>query len=113
MTSSERKIFEAISKVTPHPMYYLPLVWTGSVVSRARAEGRVRDDFAMKTIIDELNDIMRKLGDLLSYDWISVPLVYTQVGLRGLGGVGEGGREGLVRERGLREKGGGLRERER
>ncbi|ROT63694.1 putative Bestrophin-2 [Penaeus vannamei] len=79
MTSSERKIFEAISKVTPHPMYYLPLVWTGSVVSRARAEGRVRDDFAMKTIIDELNDIMRKLGDLLSYDWISVPLVYTQV----------------------------------
>ena len=34
MTAYERKIFEQIMSDTPHPMYYLPLVWTGSLVSQ-------------------------------------------------------------------------------
>jgi bestrophin, other len=48
-------------------------------VTRARKEGRIRDDFAVKTIIDELNKFRGQAGLLLSYDTISVPLVYTQV----------------------------------
>ncbi|KAJ8931044.1 hypothetical protein NQ314_016072, partial [Rhamnusium bicolor] len=57
----------------------LPLVWGSSIVTRARKEGRIRDDFAVKTIIDELNKIRGQCGLLLGYDHISVPLVYTQV----------------------------------
>ena len=30
-------------------------------------------------ILQEITRIREKVGDLLSYDWISVPLVYTQV----------------------------------
>ena len=37
---------------TPHNKYFIPLVWATSVVARARKEGRIRDDFAVKTIID-------------------------------------------------------------
>lgn len=44
-----------------------------------RKEDRIRDDFAVKTIIDELNKFRGQCGLLISYDTISVPLVYTQV----------------------------------
>lgn len=57
----------------------LPIVWAASIVTRARKEGRIRDDFAVKTIIDELNKFRGQCGLLISYDTISIPLVYTQV----------------------------------
>ncbi|XP_068210208.1 bestrophin-4-like [Palaemon carinicauda] len=79
MTSNEKKIFEGMVSKTNHPLHWLPLVWAGSVVARARKENRIKDDFAMKTIIDEINNFRGKCGGLLSYDWISIPLVYTQV----------------------------------
>jgi bestrophin, other len=54
-------------------------VWAASIITRARKEGRIRDDFAVKTIIDELNKFRGQCGLLISYDTISIPLVYTQV----------------------------------
>lgn len=48
-------------------------------MTRARKEGRIRDDFAVKTVIDELNKFRGQCGVLISYDTISIPLVYTQV----------------------------------
>lgn len=57
----------------------MPIVWASSIITRARKEGRIRDDFAVKTMIDELNKFRGKCGLLISYDTISVPLVYTQV----------------------------------
>ncbi len=37
-----------------HPKYWMPLVWAGSIVTRARKEGRVKDDFAQKSLLDKL-----------------------------------------------------------
>lgn len=54
-------------------------MWAASIITRARKEGRIRDDFAVKTIIDELNKFRGQCGLLISYDTISIPLVYTQV----------------------------------
>lgn len=48
-------------------------------MTRARKEGRIKDDFAVKTLIDELNIFRGGCGGMLNYDWISIPLVYTQV----------------------------------
>ncbi|CAL4123145.1 unnamed protein product, partial [Meganyctiphanes norvegica] len=79
MTASEKKIFDDLEEKTTHPKYFIPLVWAGSIVARARKEGRIRDDFAVKTIVDEINRFRSLCGGLLSYDWISIPLVYTQV----------------------------------
>lgn len=39
----------------------------------------MRDDVSVKTILEELNIFRSKCGGMLDYDWISVPLVYTQV----------------------------------
>ena len=58
----------------------MPIVWASSIITRARKEGRIRDDFAVKTMIDELNKFRGQCGLLLNYDTISIPLVYTQVG---------------------------------
>lgn len=82
MTANEKKVFSAMEEKTPPvSLYYVPLVWAGTLVARARKEGRIRDDFAVKTIMDELNNLRVKFNGLISYDWISIPLVYTQVRL--------------------------------
>lgn len=72
-------IMDLDEKFPRHAKHWLPIVWAASVVTRARKEGRVRDDFSVKTIIDELNKYRGMCGQLLNYDSISVPLVYTQV----------------------------------
>ncbi len=57
----------------------MPLVWAGSIVTRARKEGRVKDDFALKSLVDKLDAYRSGCGVLINYDWVSIPLVYTQV----------------------------------
>ena len=57
----------------------MSLVWAGAIVTRAKKEGRIKDDFAFRTIIKEINKFRSGCGGLLDYDWISIPLVYTQV----------------------------------
>ncbi|KAH8267343.1 hypothetical protein KR018_011797 [Drosophila ironensis] len=80
LNDNERTIIEAMNKSFPRPSkHWLPIVWAASIITRARKEGRIRDDFAVKTIIDELNKFRGQCGLLISYDTISVPLVYTQV----------------------------------
>ncbi|KAK9508651.1 hypothetical protein O3M35_006162 [Rhynocoris fuscipes] len=80
MTENEKNIVIDLNDKFPrHSKHWLPIVWAASIVTRARKEGRIRDDFSVKTIIDELNVFRGKCGILLNYDTISVPLVYTQV----------------------------------
>ncbi|KAM8704064.1 hypothetical protein ACLKA7_008642 [Drosophila subpalustris] len=80
LNENEKTIIETMNKAFPRPSkHWLPIVWAASIITRARKEGRIRDDFAVKTIIDELNKFRGQCGLLISYDTISVPLVYTQV----------------------------------
>lgn len=80
LLENEKIILDNLNDKFPKPSkHWLPIVWATSIVTRARKEGRIRDDFAVKTIIDELNKFRAQAGLLLSYDTISVPLVYTQV----------------------------------
>ncbi|EAT45610.1 AAEL003145-PA [Aedes aegypti] len=80
LNENEHKIMHDLNQKFPrHSKHWLPIVWAASIVTRARKEGRCRDDFAVKTIIDELNKFRGQCGLLISYDTISVPLVYTQV----------------------------------
>ncbi|XP_045459613.1 bestrophin-4-like [Melitaea cinxia] len=80
LLENEKLILENLNNKFPKPSkHWLPIVWATSIVTRARKEGRIRDDFAVKTLIDELNKFRGQAGLLLSYDTISVPLVYTQV----------------------------------
>ncbi|XP_059607651.1 bestrophin-4-like isoform X3 [Phlebotomus argentipes] len=80
LVESERVIMADLNSRFPrHSKHWMPIVWAASIVTRARKEGRIRDDFAVKTVIDELNKFRGQCGMLISYDTISVPLVYTQV----------------------------------
>ncbi|GFU24067.1 bestrophin-3 [Nephila pilipes] len=74
---NEKKVMEQLK--TTHSTYWMPLVWASSIASRARKEGRVRDDFALNTLVDAIAKYRSLCGGLYNYDWISIPLVYTQV----------------------------------
>jgi len=50
MLPNEEKILENI--VTPYNKFFIPLIWAAALVNRARKEGRIKDDFAVKTLID-------------------------------------------------------------
>ncbi|XP_034196709.1 bestrophin-4 isoform X2 [Osmia lignaria lignaria] len=80
LLENELVIFQSLNTKFPKPSkHWLPIVWASSIVTRARKEGRIRDDFAVKTLIDELNKFRGLCGSLMHYDTISIPLVYTQV----------------------------------
>ncbi len=76
---NEKKIFDDLNARSRYSKFWMPLVWAGSIITRARREGRIRDDFAVKTMLDELCSFRAKCGALNGYDWVPVPLVYTQV----------------------------------
>ncbi|RZC38745.1 bestrophin-2 [Asbolus verrucosus] len=80
LENSEKEVIQGLNKKFPaYSKHWLPLVWAASIITRARKEGRIRDDFAVKTILDEINKFRGKCGLLVTFDRISIPLVYTQV----------------------------------
>lgn len=75
LNDNERDIIEDLNMKFPkHSKHWLPIVWAASIITRARKEGRIRDDFAVKTIIDELNKFRGQCGVLIAYDTISKEL---------------------------------------
>ncbi|XP_029342076.1 bestrophin-1-like [Acyrthosiphon pisum] len=79
LMTDEKALLESMDSKTSHPNYWMPLVWAATIVTQAKKEGRITNEFSIKTLVDEINKIRSNCGSLLSYDWISVPLVYTQV----------------------------------
>lgn len=77
MTQEERVALEATP--TPHGLWWIPAQWFGQLVMVARKEGRIHDDLHVKTLIDSLCEYRALAGGVWSFDWISVPLSYTQV----------------------------------
>ncbi|XP_013788699.1 bestrophin-4-like, partial [Limulus polyphemus] len=75
--ANEKEIMENLK--TSHPKYSMPLIWASNICIQARMEGRVRDDFALKTLVDEISTYRGYCGTMFSYDWVNIPLVYTQV----------------------------------
>lgn len=79
LMQDERAVFDSMNAKTSHPNYWMPLVWAATIVTQAKKEGSIADEFSTKTLVDEINKIRANCSSLLSYDWISIPLVYTQV----------------------------------
>lgn len=79
MLDSEKKIFEIMDAKSPMSKYWMPLVWATNIINRARKEKIIESDHIVQTLLVELSDIRRRLGALIGYDTVCVPLVYTQV----------------------------------
>ncbi|XP_063986612.1 bestrophin-3 [Diachasmimorpha longicaudata] len=79
MMESEKKIFEMMNKKAAMSKYWMPLVWATNIINRARKEKLIESDHVVQTLLVELSDIRKRLGALIGYDTVCVPLVYTQV----------------------------------
>ncbi|KAG8196808.1 hypothetical protein JTE90_027525 [Oedothorax gibbosus] len=77
MTKEERQVYDDI-QVT-HGKWWVPAQWFSALAARARKEGRIKDDVLLQALLDEMHVFRGNCGMLFSYDWISIPLVYTQV----------------------------------
>lgn len=81
MLESEKKIFEKMDGKSPMSKYWMPLVWATNILNRARKQEIINSDHIVQTLLVELSDIRRRLGALIGYDTVCVPLVYTQVNI--------------------------------
>lgn len=80
ITQSELQIIIDMDQKFPgYSKNWLPLCWAASLVNRARAEGRIKNDYAEMTIIAELNKFRGNCGVLMIYNQICIPLVYVHV----------------------------------
>jgi hypothetical protein len=79
MMESEKKIFEMMDEKTEMSKYWMPLIWATNIINRARKESLIPNDHVVQSILVELSDIRRRLGSVIGYDTVCVPLVYTQV----------------------------------
>ncbi|XP_053260621.1 bestrophin-3 isoform X2 [Podarcis raffonei] len=77
MTPEERKIFDELK--SPHLKYWVPFVWFGNLATKARQDGRIRDSVDLQTLLIEMNRFRSWCSLLFGYDWVGIPLVYTQV----------------------------------
>ncbi|XP_037355528.1 bestrophin-4 [Talpa occidentalis] len=77
MSQAEKKKFESLK--SDFNKYWVPCVWFTNLAAQARRDGRIRDDIALCLLLEELNKYRAKCSMLFHYDWISIPLVYTQV----------------------------------
>ncbi|XP_054720236.1 bestrophin-4-like [Uloborus diversus] len=77
MTKEERTVYENLD--APYGKWWLPALWFSGLVMRAKKEGRIKDSILEDGLFREFCLYRSACGMMFSYDWISVPLVYTQV----------------------------------
>ncbi|CDW53446.1 Bestrophin domain containing protein [Trichuris trichiura] len=80
MTESE--VMEYLMECKLHKevyMYFLPLQWACNLVVKARKEERIDSDLMMVKLMQEIMKVRNSVATLIAYNWISLPLVYTQV----------------------------------
>ncbi|KAK0083072.1 hypothetical protein PV326_006891 [Microctonus aethiopoides] len=78
MTALELELFQSVPNLEFNT-YWIPCTWFINLLKEARRNHRLPDAQGLKIIMEEFNDFRSKCGMLWSYDWVSIPLVYTQV----------------------------------
>ena len=79
LTETELKMFkywdEALTKVSN---YWVPIVWVSNIVVRAQKEGMIADENGVQSLLLCVNNTRTECLRLLQYDFMNIPLVYTQ-----------------------------------
>ncbi|PSN43932.1 hypothetical protein C0J52_03772 [Blattella germanica] len=78
MTTIELEMYTAVPSVEFNT-YWIPCTWFIHLLKETRKGSRITDPQGLKLIMEEFNEYRSKCGLLWSYDWVSLPLVYTQV----------------------------------
>jgi len=66
MLPNEQAVLDNMESANTN-LYFVPLVWAASLVNRARKEGRIKDDFSVKTLIDVCNGLISETNVSLAY----------------------------------------------
>ncbi|PAV91508.1 hypothetical protein WR25_14202 isoform A [Diploscapter pachys] len=77
MTEAEMKEFDSIE--SRHVKYWQPMHWLFSLVRRAREETFITGEIIYVEIMEKLRQLRVEVLSLTLYDWVPVPMVYTQV----------------------------------
>lgn len=65
---NEYKILSDINDQYPgNKSWVVPIIWATTITSKARDIGRIKNDYAAKAIIEEINKIRGNAGTLLNY----------------------------------------------
>lgn len=78
MTKQELEMLQSVPS-TEFNTFWIPCTWFINLLRESKQECRITDSNGLKLIMEEFNEFRSKCGLLWSYDWISIPLVYTQV----------------------------------
>lgn len=78
---SEMEILETVEAKTAMTNYWIPLTWATNIVNRARREKLISSDHMVQTILLEMSDMRYRLGSLIGYDNVNIPILYSQVGI--------------------------------
>ncbi|CAB3405095.1 unnamed protein product [Caenorhabditis bovis] len=76
---TEKEMIEFDSIPSPHAKYWHPMHWLFSMVKLARDEGMIASDIIYVDLMEKLRQFRVCVLNLTLYDWVPVPLVYTQV----------------------------------
>ena len=71
ITKTEIKLLDQV--VTPHGKWWVPFVWSCNLVRAARRQGRISDNYLMKSLLDVRHCL--SLSILTTWTWVSWCLV--------------------------------------
>ncbi|KAK8748043.1 hypothetical protein OTU49_016283 [Cherax quadricarinatus] len=78
ITSTELGIYKLVPN-KEFNTYWVPCTWFTALLKDIKAQKRIPDPMGVKHIMEEFLEFRAKCGLLWCYDWVSIPLVYTQV----------------------------------
>ncbi|XP_062566707.1 bestrophin-3-like isoform X2 [Saccostrea cucullata] len=77
ITSEEAIMYEKVD--CKYNKFWVPLMWANAVLSHARKEDYIKTDWGLRMVIESIADFRDRCSLCFVYDWITIPLVYTQV----------------------------------
>jgi len=78
MTPTEKELFNAVP-ANEFNTYWVPCTWFIYRLQEATRKGKLLNQYSLENIMKEFCEFRAKCGLLWCYDWVSIPMVYTQV----------------------------------
>jgi len=78
MTTTEKELFSAVP-ANEFNTYWVPCTWFIYRLQEATKKGKLLNQYSLENIMREFCEFRAKCGLLWCFDWVSIPMVYTQV----------------------------------
>ncbi|EYC00251.1 hypothetical protein Y032_0117g695 [Ancylostoma ceylanicum] len=79
LTKEELALFKTINvRVDPHQKWFVPINWIQTMMVRCFEKGTLGHTNELRVLLDALEKYRNGFFQLFIYDWIAIPLVYTQ-----------------------------------